>query len=111
MHRIIITLAALVALTLPAYAQGKPAPQDGEPKHRLVIHVDDNDPQKMNLALNNAANVSSHYAGKGEEVAIEIVAYGPGLHMLIASSSPVAARITSSRKACQTLPFPPAETP
>ncbi len=63
--------------------------------HRLVIHVDDADPQRMNLALNNTANVNNYYQDKGEEVQIEIVTYGPGLHMLIAESSPVADRVKS----------------
>ena len=64
-------------------------------RHNLVIHVDDNDPAKMNLALNNAANVDAYYKAKGEEVNIEIVTYGPGLNMLIAGKSPVEERITS----------------
>ena len=63
--------------------------------HRVVIHVDDNDPRRMNMALNNASNVNKYYADKGEEVEIEIVAYGPGLHMLLAGSSPVSKRIAS----------------
>src|SRR5262249_15297734 len=47
----------------------------------------------MNLALNNASNVVEYYKGKGEPVAIEIVAYGPGLHMLRSDTSPVKDRI------------------
>jgi intracellular sulfur oxidation DsrE/DsrF family protein len=61
--------------------------------HRLAIHVDDNDAKVMNLALNNAKNVLDYYAAKGETVAIEIVAYGPGLHMLRADTSPVKQRV------------------
>ncbi|WNJ99961.1 DsrE family protein [Thalassospiraceae bacterium LMO-JJ14] len=61
--------------------------------HHLIIHVDENDPSKMNLAMNNAANVTSYYAGKGQKVKIEIVAYGPGLMMLRPDKSPVADRI------------------
>jgi hypothetical protein len=61
--------------------------------HRLAIHVDDNDPRAMNLALNNAKNVLDYYQAKGETVAVEIVAYGPGLHMLRADTSPVKQRI------------------
>lgn len=80
--------AALVALALaagPALAQEEP--------HRLAIHVDQDDPQVMNLALNNAQNVINHYESQGEEVVIEIVAYGPGLNMYVADKSPVADRI------------------
>ena len=64
-------------------------------RHRLAIHVDQNDPAVMNLALNNAANVVQHYSAAGEEVEIEIVAYGPGLHMLREDTSPVKARVKS----------------
>jgi hypothetical protein len=47
----------------------------------------------MNLALNNATNIMEQYKLKGEEVQIEIVTYGPGLHMLRADTSPVQDRI------------------
>ena len=63
--------------------------------HHVAIHVDQNDPQVMNLALNNAQNVASYYAGIGDEVIIEIVAYGPGLNMFVAGTSPVEARISA----------------
>ncbi len=63
--------------------------------HRLVIHVDDNDPKRMNMALNNAANIDKYYKDKGEEVIMEIVVYGPGLHMLRADTSPVKDRVLS----------------
>lgn len=61
--------------------------------HHVVIHVDDNDKARMNIALNNAANITKYYDGQGEKIQIEIVAYGPGLHMLRADTSPVAARL------------------
>lgn len=63
------------------------------PLHRVAIHVDDNDARVMNLALNNAKNVLDYYKAKGEAVAIAIVTYGPGLHMLRADTSPVKQRI------------------
>jgi uncharacterized protein len=62
-------------------------------KHRVVIHVDQNDPEIMNLALNNAKNVIDAYRAKNEDVNIEVVAYGPGLHMLRDDTSPVKDRI------------------
>ncbi len=64
-------------------------------RHRVAIHVDQNDPAVMNLALNNAVNVVQHYSSAREEVEIEIVAYGPGLHMLRDDTSPVKARVKS----------------
>ena len=48
------------------------------------MQVSDADPGKWNLALNNAKNVQSDL-GAGN-VAIEIVAYGPGIGMLKAES-------------------------
>ena len=49
-------------------------------KYKVVFQVSDNDPAKWRLALNNAQNVQAEL-GKNN-VAIEIVAYGPGLEML-----------------------------
>ena len=66
--------------------------------HRLAIHVDANDPTIMNLALNNAENAMEYYQAKGEEVQVEIVAYGPGLHMLRADTCPVKDRISRMRQ-------------
>ncbi|WP_296514814.1 DsrE family protein [Rhodopseudomonas sp.] len=62
-------------------------------QHRVAIQVDQNDPAVMNLALNNATNIMEQYKAKGEEVQVEIVTYGPGLHMLRADTSPVQDRI------------------
>jgi len=62
-------------------------------EHRVAIQVNQNDPDVMNLALNNAKNVIEHYRGRGEKVDVEIVAYGPGLHMLRADTSQVKDRI------------------
>ena len=83
-----ISIAALAALFLSVTGAFAADP------HRLAIHVDQNDPAVMNLALNNAANVKAYYAAKGEAVDIEIVAYGPGLNMYVAKS-PVKDRISA----------------
>ena len=61
--------------------------------HRIVIQVDQNSPDVMNLALNNARNVLDYYRDKHEDVDVEVVAYGPGLHMLRDDTSPVKDRI------------------
>jgi len=73
--------------------------------HRLAIHVDQKDPAVMNLALNNARNVYEHYSELGEEVAIEIVAYNLGLHMLRDDTSPVKDKITALRAKVKNLTF------
>jgi len=61
--------------------------------HRVAIHVDQNDPAVMNLALNNATNVIDYYRAKGQDVHVDLVTYGPGLHMLREDTSPVKDRI------------------
>lgn len=66
----------------------------GDKVHRVAIHVDENDPKRMNMALNNVANVRKYYDSVGEKVEIELVAYGPGLHMFRADTSPVKDRIS-----------------
>jgi intracellular sulfur oxidation DsrE/DsrF family protein len=95
--------AAAIALLMitPASAQGTKHMStpilkrhtSAKTHHRLVLQVNSNDPAMMNLALNNAANVVQHYKESGEKVSIEVVTFGPGLHMLREDTSPVKARI------------------
>ena len=61
--------------------------------HRLILQVNTNEPAAMNLALNNATNVTQHFKALGEKVEIEVITFGPGLHMLRDDTSPVKARI------------------
>jgi len=93
-------LATIVLLSI-ALASAAFAADDKKP-HRRAIHVDQNDPQVMNLALNNATNVIEYYRGKKEDVDVELVTYGPGLHMLRADTSPVQDRL----KRLKELAFP-----
>ncbi len=84
------TLAAIMTaslLAIPAFAEGE--------THYVAIHVDENDPQVMNMALNNAQNVANYYDSQGDTVVIEMVAYGPGLNMFVSGKSPVADRIAA----------------
>ena len=73
--------------------------------HRLVVQVDVNDPAIMNLALNNVSNVAQHYSEIGQKVGIEVVVFGPGLHMLRDDTSPVKARIKSMSETIPQLTF------
>jgi intracellular sulfur oxidation DsrE/DsrF family protein len=82
---------AVIAIMAMAFASAGVA-ADGKP-HHIAIQIDQNDPQVMNLALNNATNVIEHYRAMNEDVDVDIVAYGPGLHMLRADTSPVQDRI------------------
>jgi uncharacterized protein len=74
-------------------AQMSERPAADKTLHRLVLQVNSNEPAMMNLALNNATNVAQYYKDVGEKVKIEIVTFGPGLHMLRDDTSPVKARI------------------
>jgi intracellular sulfur oxidation DsrE/DsrF family protein len=87
-------LAAIVLLSIAFVSSGFAG--EGKP-HRVAIQVDQNDPQVMNLALNNATNVIEYYRAKNEDVDVDIVTYGPGLHMLRADTSPVQDRIKRLR--------------
>lgn len=66
---------------------------DNAKEHHIVIQVDQNDPKIMDLALKNAGNAIKYYKEQGEKIDIEIVAYGPGLNMLRADTSPMKDRI------------------
>ena len=86
-------LALAAVLSTAGFALGPKAALAEGAVHKLAIHVDENDPKLMNLALNNAENVTSYYESKGDKAIIEIVTYGPGLHMVRSDTSPVKARI------------------
>ena len=73
--------------------------------HRLILQVNANDPAMMNLALNNATNVAQYYNDIGEEVTIDVVTYGPGLHMLREDTSPVKARIKAIAQSTPSISF------
>ncbi|UWU73943.1 DsrE family protein [Bradyrhizobium huanghuaihaiense] len=74
-----------------AHMKNSAAPKQRE--HHLILQVNTNDAPAMNLALNNAMNVAQYYKDAGEKVKIEVVTFGPGLHMLRDDTSPVRARI------------------
>lgn len=82
-----VALLALFGVSTIAAAQ--------DAKHKVAIQVSMNDPAGMNLALNNAQNVINYYKAKKETVDVQIVTYGPGLHMLRGDTSPVKQRVAT----------------
>ena len=86
-----LSSSGLLALMSMAFRLSAVA-ADGKP-HRIAIQIDQNDPQVMNMVLNNATNVIEYYRARNEDVDIDVVAYGPGLHMLRSDTSPVQDRI------------------
>jgi intracellular sulfur oxidation DsrE/DsrF family protein len=73
--------------------------------HHLILQVNTNEPATMNLALNNATNVAQYYKDLGEKVEIEVVTFGPGLHMLRDDTSPVKARIKAIKESTPAICF------
>ena len=64
-------------------------------RNRALFQVTDNDPARWNMILNNMINLKEGVGSEGVE--IELVAYGPGIHMLKADS-PVKHRIADAVK-------------
>ena len=95
-------LRRLTTIALLSIALAAPGLAADVKSHRVAIQVNQNDPQVMNLALNNATNVIEYYRGRNEEVEVDIVTYGPGLHMLRSDTSPVQDRL----KRLKELAFP-----
>jgi len=60
---------------------------------KIAVQVSDNDPRALNLALNNVRNALEFYASHKKSATVEVVAYGPGLHMLRSDTSPVKDRV------------------
>ena len=87
MRSVSVALVMALLVTLPVSAAENPK------QHRVAMHVDQNDADVINLALNNAKNVIEHYQKRGEDIVIEIVAYSGGLHMLRSDTSQVKDRI------------------
>lgn len=97
MKKILAATALLTISATGAWADGA--------EHFVAIHVDQNDPQVMNMALNNARNITNYYAANGDTVTIELVAYGPGLNMLLEGRSPVSDRIETMSLEMDNLSF------
>jgi intracellular sulfur oxidation DsrE/DsrF family protein len=78
-----ISLAFVALLTMSGATPALPADQSLA-DYKYVLHIDDMDPGKQELILNNASNLLDAYPPGG--VDIEIVAYGPGLRLLFAEN-------------------------
>jgi len=77
MKKIILSLFLVFAfLSTTAMADSK--------LHKVVIQVSTNDPLTQKIALNNAVNLQKLYGM--DNVVVEIVAYGPGLSLLMANN-------------------------
>jgi intracellular sulfur oxidation DsrE/DsrF family protein len=89
---------ALVMLIVIAVGMGPAAAdhvKDGRGVHRIVVQVNEDNPQVWNLTLNNIANLIGAM-GK-EHVDIKVITYGPGINMFKKGSS-VLERLDSLKK-------------
>ena len=86
-----LLIAGIALAASPLRAQKSAEP----PLHKVVFQVSDADPQKWNLALNNARNLQDDLGAEATD--LEIVVYGPGIGML-KSDSPVAKRVADALK-------------
>ncbi|WP_461477277.1 DsrE family protein [Mesorhizobium jarvisii] len=63
---------------------------DSPPRHhRIVFQVNSDDQIPMKHAVSNSINLVRHYREVGETARVEIVAYGDGISMFRADTSPV----------------------
>lgn len=97
-RRGLMTAAAGLLAVVGAARRAAAAEPGPGGRHRLAFHIDRNDAAVMNLALNNLHSAAAYYADRGEPVALEVVAYGPGITMLRADLSPVKERIAEMRQ-------------
>jgi intracellular sulfur oxidation DsrE/DsrF family protein len=115
LHSVVAVAIAIVALLVAAPSQAQEKKQSSAQQskrivadkkvHRLILQVNTNDPAMMNLALNNATNVTQYYKDLGAKVTVEIVTFGPGLHMLRDDTSPVKARIKAISESTPSIAF------
>ncbi len=74
-------------------------------RHRVVLLVDSDDEKIMRHAVGYAVNLHQHYAGKGETLAMEIVANGAGIKLFRGDTSPLQQPLTAVRGAFPTVTF------
>ena len=96
MKTLALLLAAIVvaAPITAARAQDKSA-ASSEMVHKIAIQVSENDPATMTLDLNNAQNILNHYKKLNRKVDVQIVAFGPGLHLFREDTSKVKTRLST----------------
>ena len=78
----VVVGAALFATALPRGAHAQQVPLQDKPfaEHKIVLQLSDNDVRKQNLVISVANNLLKFY--DPDKVAIEVVAFGPGIEVL-----------------------------
>ena len=81
---IVLFLVSLVLITSGALAQtNKVSVKTEAANHKVVVQLSTNDVAQWNLLMNNLKFLKAAW---GEQVAIEVVAYGPGVDMLMTNT-------------------------
>ncbi len=77
----VLAAVALLAAALP-YGRAQQVPLQDKPfaEHKIVLQLSDNDVRKQNLVISVANNLLKFY--DPDKVAIEVVAFGPGIELL-----------------------------
>jgi len=86
-----------------ALASDSPVRDDEDRK--VALHVNFNDPERLNYVLNNAENIYNYYSGMGKKVEIRVIGHGPGLHMFRVDTSPVKERVAQMARDQEGLSF------
>lgn len=92
MKNLILLFLALIAMT-SSNAQSKQA--EVNQKHRVVFQMNSNDPESQKALVNNIQNVKKAW---GSNVAIEVIALGPGIELVMTEKSAVAQDVTKMIK-------------
>jgi intracellular sulfur oxidation DsrE/DsrF family protein len=79
--------AAILAVALPCTAPAQQVPLQDKPfaEHKIVLQLSDADPRKQALVISVANNLLKFY--DPDKVAIEVVAFGPGIELLRSESA------------------------
>ncbi len=80
-------MAAIVLTAAASVVRAEPAPLPDKPfaEHRIVLQLSDSDPKKQGLVISVAYNLLKLY--DPDKVAIEVVAFGPGIELLFPDNS------------------------
>lgn len=83
----VIVLLVWTTLPLPPHALAQQAPLQDKPfaEHKVVLQLSDGDARKQALVLSVASNLLKFY--DPDKVAIEVVAFGPGIDLLSGNSA------------------------
>jgi intracellular sulfur oxidation DsrE/DsrF family protein len=79
-YAMLLSLLAWAAVMPPAFAQQVPLLDKPFAEHKIVLQLSDGDARKQALVLSVANNLLKAY--DPDKVAIEVVAFGPGIDLL-----------------------------